>query len=129
METTLLYGGLLGMFMAILSIRIPLRRAAQNIPWGHGNDSILDTRIRVFGNFIEYVPIILILMALLETSGMSARFLHSVGSGLLAARLVHAISLKDGECPLWRKIGRAMGAMLTWLILLVCAGFALYISV
>lgn len=128
---TLLYASILGLFMAVLSIRVPMRRAAIDTPWGDGGDVSLATRIRVFGNFTEYVPMLLLLFFLLETSGSaSSTALHGLGVALIASRLVHAFALiaKD-ELTLPRKIGRGLGAMSTWLILMATAGYALFIAV
>ncbi len=100
-----------------------------NIPWGDGGDHILATRIRVFGNFVEYVPVVLVLMALLEASGATSWSLHALGAGLVSARLIHAVSLSEGDCPLWRKVGRGIGAMGTWLVLLAASLYAVANSV
>lgn len=124
-QITIVYAGFLGLLMAVLSIRVPMRRAAINAPWGDADDPVLSTRIRIFGNFVEYVPAILLLMALVETTGASDIFLHLCGTGLIAARIIHAFSLRHGDCPLHLKIGRAIGAMGTWLIL-IC--LSLYIG-
>ena len=126
LQITLLYGGLLGVLMALLSIRVPIRRATIDAPWGDGGDIQLSTQIRVFGNFIEYVPAILLLMALLEFQGVNTGYLHLAGIALLLSRIVHAISLTADESPMWRKVGRGIGAMTTWLNLLALSVAAIY---
>lgn len=125
MSVTLFYAALLGLMMAILSIRVPIKRAALDAPWGDAGDEVLATRIRAFGNFIEYVPFIVILMALLEYSGFDANWLHGAGITLTVSRIFHAVSLKAGECGTFRKIGRAIGAMGTWLTLLALSASTL----
>lgn len=126
---TVFYAGILGLLMAGLSIRVPLRRAALNAPWGDGDDSVLATRIRVFGNFIEYVPFIILLMALVEISNGAPLAIHVAGSVLIAARILHAVSLHRDDVALWRKILRGLGAMATWLILVSLAIYALALSI
>lgn len=123
--TTLLYAGLLGLVMAALSIRVPARRAKLNAPWGDAEDLALSTRIRVFGNFTEYVPYLLLLMAVIEVSGGNTSFLHLAGVTLLLCRVTHAISLKRGDDGMVRKIGRGIGAMGTWVTLFGLSGYAL----
>lgn len=119
---TLLYAGLAGLFMAALSIRVPIRRGQLDVPWGDGDDVKLATRIRVFGNFIEYVPTLLLLLLLLELSGVGATLLHGLGVAMLLVRGVHAVAL-TARVPLssGRKAGRGLGAMGTWLVLVVAA--------
>ncbi|MEM6790877.1 MAG: MAPEG family protein [Myxococcota bacterium] len=127
---TLFYAGLLGVFMSALSIRVPMRRGALGVTWGDGNDDELATRIRAFGNFIEYVPAILVVMMVLEGAGASPAFLHGLGIALVAARGLHAYWLRrqSEELSLPAKIGRASGAMLTWLVLLTGSGYALALA-
>ncbi|MFC3229040.1 MAPEG family protein [Marinibaculum pumilum] len=120
----LLYGGLFGLVMAVLSIRVPMRRFATGIAWGDGGDPELATRIRVFGNFIEYVPFILLLMLMIEMAGGAAWFLHAAGLILLAMRLLHAVSLRASGAVRAHRIGRGVAAAMTWLVLLACAVYA-----
>ena len=114
--------------MAVLSIRVPLRRLPKGIGFGHGEDRELEGRVRVFGNFIEYVPMILLLMALIELSKGAGGFLHTMGTLLIIARLIHAVSLKPGAIPKWRRLGRAIGAGTTWFLLIACAGYGLILQ-
>jgi uncharacterized protein len=80
-------------------------------------------RIRVHGNFTEYVPMGLVLMLVLELNGAAHGLLHALGASLFAARVLHAFGLgtSTGTSP-----GRFGGTVLTWLTLLVASGFALY---
>lgn len=124
-DVTLLYAGLLAGMMAVLSIRVPMRRGAVNVPYGDGNDERLATRVRAFGNFIEYVPMILLLMALLELSGTSLGLLHGLGVALLAARVLHAAAYRGrNELSALEKVGRGVAAMSTWLVLGAAASLA-----
>ncbi len=125
---TLCYAGALGLLMAALSLRVPLRRLQLQAPWGDAEDLTLATRVRAFGNFIEYVPAILVLMALLELQQAPTLLLHLSGAALLLARLIHAASLWAGECPPWRRAGRAIGALGTWLVLITLSAAALALA-
>lgn len=118
LHTTALYAGVLGLLMAILSIRVPMRRGALDTPYGDGGDEALATRIRAFGNFTEYVPMLVVLMAILESLGAPTAHLHALGMGLVGARLLHALAYRGrSELTTPEKIGRAISAMGTWLIL------------
>jgi uncharacterized membrane protein YecN with MAPEG domain len=123
---TLLYAGLLGALMAVLSIRVPMRRRALEVPFGDGGDEALATRIRAFGNFTEYVPMILLLLALLEMQGAPPALLHGLGVPLVGARVLHALSYRArSELTGPEKLGRAVSAMTTWLVLCVGSAAAL----
>ena len=122
-DVTLLYAGLLAALMAVLSIRVPIRRGLLNVPYGDGDDEVLATRVRAFGNFIEYVPMLLVLMALLELHGAGAGTLHALGSSLVAARVLHAVAYRGRpQLSTFEKVGRGVAAMSTWLVLSAAAG-------
>ena len=121
-QVTGLYASLLALLMAVLSIRVPIRRGILNVPWGDGGDEKLATRIRVFGNFTEYVPMILLLMALLECRETATSSLHYLGMALIFSRLLHAFSLKRADkLTRARQFGRGAAAMTTWLVLVIAA--------
>lgn len=122
---TLTYAAILGLGMAVLSIRVPMRRGQLDVPFGDGGDEALATRIRAFGNFAEYVPMILLLMALAEGSGASATVLHASGAGLVLSRLVHALAYRGRSVLTFpEKVGRGIGAFSTWCVL---AGLSAYL--
>ena len=120
-NVTALYAGMLAILMAVLSIRVPMRRAQIDQPWSSGTDTILDGRIRKFGNFSEYVPIMLFLMWLVEDIGGNSVTIHIAGVSLIAVRIIHAVFLKPGILTTIDKIGRGIGSMGTWLILVFLA--------
>jgi uncharacterized membrane protein YecN with MAPEG domain len=129
LTVTLLYAGLLGLLMAVLSVRIPLRRVQQSIAWGHGDDAVLSTRIRIFGNFTEYVPMLLLLMGYLELSGAAKIFLHIIGTALVLVRLLHVFSLKKINATQWQKTGRFISTCLTLTLLVTLSSYAIFLSV
>jgi uncharacterized protein len=97
---------------------VPHRRAAK-IGLGIGGDHQLERKIRVHANFVEYVPMALLMSALLEISGLAAVWLWALGGVLLFARLLHAsgLSKKSGYSK-----GRFYGTLLTWIVLLAMSG-------
>src|SRR5204862_7541988 len=90
---------------------------------GDGGDPALQRRIRAHGNFIEYVPLILIMMGMLELSRYSVYLLHALGITLVVARLLHGYALSFTERF---KFGRFWGTALTFVVLLVCGVLCLY---
>jgi uncharacterized membrane protein YecN with MAPEG domain len=82
-------------------------------------------RVRVHQNFLEYVPMVLIVMGAIEANGGSSLFLYIVGDLLVVARIAHAVGLKHDNMA---HIGRLIGAGGTALITLVVAGYGLWIA-
>jgi len=113
---TSLYAGLCGLLLVILYVRVSQRRLATQIGIGSGGDALLEQRIRAHGNFIESVPIALVLLYLLEQSGLEPIYIHAFGIALVLARLAHAqgISATAG-----RSAGRFYGSIGTLLIIAV----------
>ncbi|NNU15262.1 glutathione metabolism protein [Parvularcula sp. ZS-1/3] len=128
-EITLLYAGLLGLLMVVLALRVPMRRRALGVSLGDGGDEDLLARVRVFGNFTEYVPMVLILMALVELGGGAGLFVHVVGVALLVARLSHAASLTAGAMTPQQRMGRMIGTALTMLALLISSAYAVFLGI
>ncbi len=115
---TLLIASLHVLFYLLLSFRVVLRRKASRIGIGTGGNEDLARAVRVHANFGEYVPLALLLLALLELSAIRPGLLWVFGIGLLLARILHAIGLggSAGVSP-----GRFGGVVLTFIVLLAMA--------
>lgn len=122
---TAFYAGLLGILALVLAGFVVTNRRRAGVGLGSASDSGLERAIRVHGNFVEYVPLILILMALSEVAGMAEWLLHAGGALLVAARIGHASGLaaKSGYSP-----GRFFGTLVTWIVLLVMALAAVWLG-
>jgi uncharacterized membrane protein YecN with MAPEG domain len=122
MIITPFYAGLLAFWFLILSVRVVQRRQA-GIVLGDGGDARMLRLIRGHGNFAEYVPLILLMMALLELGHTSTYVLHALGLGLLAARLLHGLALSFTQ---HFRFGRLFGAALTFLVLALSATLCIW---
>jgi uncharacterized protein len=92
---TALYAGILGL-MALYLGSIPGRmRGTLKISAGDGGNPELALAMRRHGNFIEWVPMALILIALLEFNGASPMTVHGFGAALVVFRICHAVGLKQ----------------------------------
>ena len=122
---TALYAGILVIFALVLSFRAGGFRGKSGISLGLGEPVNMDLaeRVRVHQNFLEYVPMAIILMGILETNGGNTTFLHVFGVVLIIARIAHAIGLKHDNMA---HPGRAIGAGGTALISLVAALYTLW---
>ena len=72
MHITLIYAGLLGLLFLLLSFWVVKRRAQFKVMIGEGEAPEMRSAIRAHGNFAEYVPLTLLLMALCELAGVGA---------------------------------------------------------
>lgn len=94
LHATLLISGICALIYVFLSLRVILTRfRGEKLAPDAQADRQLHIRIRVHGNFIEYVPFALLLMGFLEVSGASQAHLLWIGGVLIAGRIAHAIGL------------------------------------
>jgi uncharacterized membrane protein YecN with MAPEG domain len=122
MTITLLYAGLLSLWLLVLSVRVIAIRS-QGISLGDGGNPVLLRRIRAHGNFAEYVPMILVMIGFLELSHFSALWIHLLGGTLVVSRLLHGYALSFNESF---KFGRIGGTALTLTLLGVCGFLCIY---
>lgn len=116
---TAFYAGLLAFWFVFLSVRVVFTRRSARVGIGTGDDKELARRVRVHGNFAEYVPLALLLMLLLEANTALAWLLHAAGAALFVGRVAHFLGLGRSAGDSW---GRVIGTALTWAALLVLAG-------
>ena len=110
MRITGLYAALSTLLILLLAARVIVYRRAHKIGLGDADDAELRRRIRVHGNAIEYVPLGLLLLLLLELNQTVPLLLHVFGILLLLGRLAHAwgVSHNSGVSH-----GRVLGVVLT----------------
>ena len=118
MSITPIYAGLATFILIVLSFRVIAGRRSAGVALGDGGDRALLRRQRAHGNFAEYVPLALLLMALAELQGAPAWTLQLIGVALLAGRLVHAYAVTREPEPI--KL-RVLGMSLTFLALVTGA--------
>ncbi|MBR9861974.1 MAG: hypothetical protein GYB24_00850 [Rhodobacteraceae bacterium] len=90
---TSLYAAILALMLIVLTYYVILGRARSGISILHGEDMALATRIRQHGNFIEFVPMALIVMALAEFGGANSMALHIAGVLLVVARIAQPFGM------------------------------------
>ena len=126
MEITLLYASLLTILAIFLAIKVGMNRVETKTMTGEGESSMLLQSVRAHGNLIEYAPLALILLALLEMQSVSDSTLHLCGSLFFLARVSHAygVTISRESTPY-----RLVGAVGTWLIMLIMSLVGIYIHV
>jgi uncharacterized membrane protein YecN with MAPEG domain len=118
---TAFYLGILVLMYAVLALRVAGLRQRNLALFGDAENATLRTAIRVHANFIEYVPIIGLLVALLEMSGTSTTRVHLLMGGLLLSRLVHPLGMAARPGTWQFNVGRVCGILLT-IAVLISAG-------
>jgi uncharacterized membrane protein YecN with MAPEG domain len=90
---TSFYAGLLALLIVWLSLGVIKIRRAKKVRLGDGGEADLQAAIRAQGNAVEYIPISVILLLLLELGNASPVLIHIGGMALLVGRLLHAKGL------------------------------------
>lgn len=114
---TLLYAGLLALlavFLANQVLYVRLRRASEP-DWRAGATE------RVQGNFVENVPLALLLLWLLESAGLQAQALHGFGAALVVLRLLHAWGMSRHPGANYPRLIGAQGTFGLLSVMGVCA--------
>ena len=118
---TALYASLLAILLFILSIRVIGLRGNpifSFIAQGKGDDELLQRAIRAHCNFTEYVPTMLILLFLLERSGVADIKLHTLAAAFFVGRVIHGICMGFMRSSMPLRVG---GTALTLLPLAAAA--------
>lgn len=123
MVVTPLYAAALVLWFLVLTLRVVQERSKSRVLLGDGGNTALQRAIRGHANFAEYVPLALLLLAILEISRFSLYVIHALGLTLLLARLLHGYALSF--TPQFR-FGRSAGAVLTVIVLAIEALLCLY---
>jgi hypothetical protein len=113
---TSLFVAAFGVALIALSLPVTLRRIKVGVPVGDGTDETLRRRIRAQGNFIEYVPLTLLAMGLVEAHAAPTWMVLAIGGALVGGRLLHAIGMLNGSTAM-----RGIGMILTYLALVSAA--------
>ncbi len=119
-----IYVALLALVGLVLQQHVGRERLRSGISLYHGDDEPLAVAMRRQANFVEQVPIALVLLAVLELNGAGALWLHGLGIALLVARVVHPFGLEMHDS---KRMPRLIGAVGTLLVVLLASGKALWL--
>jgi uncharacterized membrane protein YecN with MAPEG domain len=118
---TAFWAGLIGLLALVLSINVVRLRRKLSVGLGDGGHEPLERAIRIFGNYAEYTALCLVMIALLDMLAGPRWLIHACGIALLVGRAAHALGISRSSGA---SVGRAVGMVLTWLVILV-TGIAL----
>lgn len=118
LSITPIYAALLTGLLIYLSAQVITYRRRNRLSLGDEGDRHLLQLIRAQGNCAEYVPLGLLLLALVEAQGAPALALHLLGLTLLAGRVLHAVAFSS-QTLIMRF--RVLGMVLTFTMLALSA--------
>ncbi|HEV2676459.1 MAG TPA: MAPEG family protein [Aliidongia sp.] len=120
---TPLYAALAAVILLVLMFRVIRLRRSLSVGLGTGGHSALERAVRGHGNFTEYTPLGLILVASAELSGAAGHWVHAIGILLIVGRVLHPWGLAQSSGA---SIGRVSGILLTAAALLLGTGVNLF---
>lgn len=118
------YAGILGLILVFLIARVGRVRGRAGISLQDGGNRELGVAIRQHGNFIEMVPMCLILIGIVEMGQFSIYIVHILGVVLVISRLIHPFGLNFENGATWQ---RAVGAGGTTMVLAIASILTIYL--
>lgn len=122
--------GILGVIFFALTVWVVTYRNKTKLMLGDGTGTGLpdaqglQVAVRGHANFAEFVPMILIILACLAHEGAGSLFFLALCGALVLGRILHPI----GICNLKPNVPRALGAMLTWAVLIISSVAAIVLA-
>ena len=113
-----IYAAILGLMFVPFTAYVGIYRVQNKILLLDGGDQELARRIRAQANFIETVPLAVILLILMEFNGASATWIHSLGITLVVARFMHYVTIATNPA---NTAPRGLGMVGTFAVYLVAA--------
>ncbi len=121
---TALYAGLLGLLAILLANQVLYAR----LRTGRIADWKPDTLLRVQANFVEQVPLALILLLVLELQSTPSLLVHAFGGTLVLLRLAHAWGYSRDPGATYPRLIGAQGTFLLVSIMSVAAIYSFVIN-
>lgn len=113
-----LYAGLLGFIAIWLFAHVGAIKNKEKVSIGDGGNARVIRAMRGQANFVENVPMILVLLVIAASMGMPAIAIHVIGTIVVIGRFFHALHFTKADAPGWQ---RGVGAMTTMLALALCS--------
>ena len=123
-DITIFYSIILTTFMLILAFRVIDLRKSPVTKFLHSDDRVVDEEtlrraVRGHGNLIEYAPLFLILMLVMEIKGLDSTYLHISGVVFTVGRLMHGIVFSFMKPNLLLRVGGMILTFMGFIILII----------
>ena len=114
---------MLALIWFALFAQVGRTRSRLGIGLGDNGNPEMYTAVRRYGNFVECVPLALLLLYIVEDNGAAAKWVHALGAILVVARAIHpfGINVDKMNAP-----ARIIGAGGTVFVIVACAVTLLY---
>ena len=122
---TTFYAGILGLIAFVLGMLVVKERLTSKASLDTDKTPALLESVRRHGNFAEWVPLLLILLALCEINGLRAFYLHLAGGSLVLGRIVHPLGIRKNAIPQWL---RFTGAFITFSLTFILSVALIWLS-
>ncbi len=94
LPVTALYAALLALVGIVLAGFVGRARVAADVSLGDGGKPALIEAMRRHANFAEFVPLFLVLLAIVELNGAAKWWLHTLGAVMVISRIIHPFGLR-----------------------------------
>lgn len=118
MQAATLYAGLFCLLMLILKANVGRVRTKHKVGFGDGGSQPLQRSLRVQGNAVEDVPVVLFGLLGLGALAAPVLLIHGLGASFLVGRILHAVGLGGSSGS---SFGRSVGTLITALVMLATA--------
>ncbi|MFC3052429.1 MAPEG family protein [Kordiimonas pumila] len=118
MAITLIAASFIGLLLIYLSYNVSKVRGKTKTSVGDGGHPELQNAIRAQGNLVEYAPMALLLLWLLEYHNVSQYLVLLLAIALVAGRYMHGLTFGKFE---GRNPYRFVGTLLTWLVIVIAS--------
>ncbi|MEL7128547.1 MAG: MAPEG family protein [Pseudomonadota bacterium] len=125
-EAVGLWIGLHVALLLALKINVGRARNAEKVNFGDGGREPMQRAIRVQGNAVEDVPIILLGLLGIAIMGGNTLLIHGFGAALLVSRTLHSLGLGRSSGG---SFGRLAGTIGSLLVQLGVAGTCIWLAV
>lgn len=126
-QTIAIYAGLLTLIFIWLGVAVAKIRKEENIDIGDGGNLRLIRRMRGQMNFVECVPLTLILALIMAMMGAPSWLFHVGGVVLVVSRVFHAIYFTRDDAAMWlRQAGASVNLLILLLSAVALVGHGLY---
>ena len=109
---TTLFASVLALVYIQLSLRVHQLQKLHQDSMESGDADALQSAIRTHGNFVEYVPLSLVLMALLEINDAPSLLVSALGACLFVGVGLHVKGMRDSQHGISNRV-----AGMKWLFL------------
>ncbi|KJY81775.1 membrane protein [Vibrio galatheae] len=109
-----LYAAILASLMIWLSIQVIKQRRKAQVKYADGGVDALTIARSAHSNAVDYIPITLILMGVVEYNGASPWMIHICGLAFVIGRVLHARAILADKLK-----GRVSGMKVTFLVMAV----------